>query len=120
MNIEKEISDIRGKIIFLSEGGKNIHVVEIKKGFARGGHYHKSEQIHVIMTGKIEYREKDLQTDEEKIKIFSAPKVLKVRANVAHLFIAIEDTVFAEIFDNKYESVDYPRYRKIVKSLMKD
>ena len=42
MNIqfEKEVEDIRGKILFLSYGKKQINLVEIRKGFARGGHYH--------------------------------------------------------------------------------
>lgn len=118
LSIEKEVSDIRGKILFLSDGIKNINIVEIKKGFARGGHYHKTEQIHVIMTGKIEYREEIPSVGKELIKIITAPDVLKIPANTAHLFIAIEDTVFGEIFDNKYEATDYPKYRMLVEESM--
>lgn len=118
LHFEKEVSDIRGKILFLSDGSKNINIVEIKKGFARGGHYHKAEQVHLIMTGKIEYREEILVTGKELIRIISAPAVLKIPANTAHLFIAIEDTIFAEIFDNKYEATDYTKYRKLVEEFM--
>jgi hypothetical protein len=40
MNLEfkKEFGDIRGKIIFLEYGDKSVNVIEIKQGFARGGH----------------------------------------------------------------------------------
>ena len=117
LHIEKEVSDIRGKILFLSDGSKNINIVEIKKGFARGGHYHKSEQIHLLLTGKIEYRESTL-IGKEITRMVSAPDLLKIPANMAHLFIAIEDTVFAEIFDNQYEATDYPKYRMVVEELM--
>ena len=57
MEIEKQVSDIRGKIIFVSFNKKQVNIVETKKGFSRGGHYHKFKSDHILLQGKIEFRE---------------------------------------------------------------
>lgn len=116
---EKEIKDSRGKILFLSYGNEKINFVEIKKGFARGGHYHKIVQQHFIISGKIEYREKNIKTNKEQIKIITAPTTIHVPAYTAHLLIAIEDTLFVETFKKELEATIYPKYRKIVAERMK-
>ena len=105
--------------MFMSYGAKQVNMVEIKKGFARGGHYHKFESDHIIITGKIEYREENIDTKKEEIKIISSPAIIRVPPNTAHLLIALEDSIFAEVFDNKYEGTNYPKYRKIVEEKMK-
>jgi len=43
LQFEKEHEDVRGKILFFSYGKKYVNLIEIKKGFARGGHYHKTD-----------------------------------------------------------------------------
>jgi len=44
--------------------------------------------------------------------------VLFVPANNAHLFIALEDTVFVETYGEEYDATNYPKYRKIVDEAM--
>lgn len=114
LEFEKEIEDVRGKIIFFKYGNKRVNFVEIKKGYARGGHYHNFESEHIIIAGKIEYKETDVRTGIETTKIFSHPSVIRVLPHMAHLLIALEDTLFVETFGNQYEAINYTPYRNIV------
>ena len=120
LEFKKVVEDVRGKIIFMSYNGKkSLNIAEIKKGFARGGHYHPYEQYHVILSGKIEYREENLDTKKEQIRIVNGPEILQVPPNTAHLLIALEDTLFLESFWYQYIATDYPKYRKIVEERIK-
>lgn len=118
LSLEKQIEDIRGKIMIYTYGKNHVNLVEIKKGFARGGHYHSYSQNHILISGKIEYREEDIVTNVEQIKIINKPEVLFVPANNAHLFIALEDTIFVETYGEEYNAINYPKYRKIVNEAM--
>ena len=62
-------------ILFLSLGTKKINIVEMKKGFARGGHFHNFPSTHIIVFGKIELREEDLGNNIEQIKKI-IPKII--------------------------------------------
>ena len=120
LEFKKLAEDVRGKILFLLYNGtKSLNIAEIKKGFARGGHYHPYEQYHVILSGKVEYREEDLDTKKEQNRIINGPEIFKVPPNTAHLLIALEDTLFFESFDKDYIATNYPKYRKIVEQRMK-
>jgi hypothetical protein len=92
--------------------------VEIKRGFSRGGHYHDFETRHYLISGKIEYREKDVATNVEKTQVISAPAIITVPPMAAHLLTAIDDTLFAEEFGQSYSATEYPEYRKIVTEKM--
>ena len=118
MQFEKEANDIRGKIMFLRYGDKRINLVETKKGFSRGGHYHAFESKHILISGLVEYREKNLQTNVEKTQTLSAPSVIVTEPMTPHLITAIIDSVFAEEFEQDYSAVDYSEYRKIVNQKM--
>ena len=118
LQFEKVVEDARGKSFFLSYHDKKINIVEIKKEFARGGHYHPSETEHTILTGKIEYRKENIESGKERIEIITAPSLVSVPPKVAHLLIALEDTVFVEAFDKQYAATNYDKYRKIVEEKM--
>ena len=118
LEYEKQATDVRGTIIFLKYGEKNLNLVQIKKEFARGGHYHTFETKHHLISGVIEYREKDINTDQEKIKTITSPAVIVVPPMAAHLLIAKEDTIFAEEFSKDYSAVEYAPYRNIVTQKM--
>ena len=120
LSLQKEVEDVRGKIIFLNFGKKNFHIVETKKGFARGGHYHTFPSHHIIISGSIEYREKNLAGKQETIKKIQAPETIKTMPNIAHLIIALEDTVFIESFEQPYQAINFDEYRKIVEEKMKE
>lgn len=114
LKFEKQATDARGTIVFLSYGDKKLNIVEIKKGFSRGGHYHTFQTRHFLLAGIIEYRETDLKTGQEKTEIISAPYIITVLPMRAHLLTAQEDTIFAEEFTQNYSATEYPQYRKIV------
>ncbi len=115
----KSVSDILGTILFYSFGKSAINFVETKKGFSRGGHYHQFKSDHVLLQGKIEFRELNLNTNVEQIRILSAPYTISVEPNVAHLLTALEDSSFLECFDIKYYAVYYLPYGNIVNEKMK-
>lgn len=114
LEFNKSTSDIRGTILFCSYGSSSINFVETKKGFSRGGHYHKFKSDHILFRGKIEFRELNLDTNMEQIRILSAPYTISVEPNIAHLLTALEDALFLECFDTDYSAIDYQPYRKIV------
>ena len=114
LEFEKVVSDRRGSILFLKFGQKNINLVQIKKGFARGGHYHSFESSHYVLSGIIEYKEKNIETEDESITTIKGPATIFVPPMRAHLLIALEDTLFFEAFDTNYSATDYGQYRQIV------
>ena len=118
LQFEKEIEDVRGKILFGKYNKLFLNLVEIKKGYARGGHYHKYVQEHFIISGKVEYRSEDVNTKKETIQIIDQPILIHIPAYTAHLFIGIEDTLFMESFTKDYEVFNYSKYRKIVEEKM--
>ena len=119
LEFNKSVSDVRGTILFCSFGKSTIHFVETKKGFSRGGHYHKFKSDHILLQGKIEFRELNLSTNMEQIRIISAPCTISVESNVAHLLTALEDSLFLECFDTEYSAIDYSPYRNIVNEKIK-
>ena len=119
LQFEKQVEYKRGKILILSLGLKKINIVEIKKGFARGGHFHNFPSTHTLINGKIEVREENLKTGVEQTKKISSPSIINVEENVAHIFIALEDSIFIETFEGEYQAINYPKYRKIVNEKIK-
>jgi hypothetical protein len=115
----KSVNDVRGTIMFYSFGKLIIHLVETKKGFSRGGHYHKFKSDHILLQGKIEFKELHLDTNMEQIRILSAPYIISVEPNVAHILTALEDSLFLECFDTKYSAIDYLPYRNIINEKIK-
>ena len=118
LQFEKESTDVRGKILMLRYGNKRINLVETKKGFSRGGHYHDFESKHILISGIIEYREKNLQLNVEKTQTLSAPFVIVTPPTCPHMITAITDCVFAEEFGQDYSATDYPEYRTIIMQKM--
>ena len=120
LEFKKSFSDVRGIILFCSYGKSSLHFVKTKKGFSRGGHYHKFKSDHILLKGKIEFKEFNISTNSEQIRILSSPTTISVEPNVAHLLTALEDTVFLEFFNFEYSSTDYIPYRTIVEKKIKE
>ena len=118
LEFEKLIEDKRGRILFLRYNDKKINLVEIRNNFARGGHYHKNNTLHYLISGKIELWEEHATDGLQKITLISSPNIICVASNIAHLLIAKEDSIFLESFDN-YEDIIFPKFRKIILELMK-
>jgi dTDP-4-dehydrorhamnose 3,5-epimerase-like enzyme len=119
LKFEKEIDDVRGKIIFYSYNNMKINLIETKNGFARGGHYHKYDQDHALISGQVEVRFCDISTNQETIQTFIAPTIIHIPKDIAHLFIAKEDSIFIETSESEYMITNFPKYRQIVEEKMK-
>ena len=119
LKFENEIDDVRGKIIFYLYNNMKINLIETRKGFARGGHYHKYDQDHALISGQVEVRFNDISTNQETILIFKAPTIIHIPKDIAHLFIAIEDSIFVETSESDYVITNFPKYRQIVEEKMK-
>jgi len=114
LNLKNEGGDKRGKILFLTHNNTKINLFEIKRGFSRGGHYHSFNIVYILLSGKVEYREFNIKTNIETLKILNAPMIINNMAHTANLITAIDDSLFVEIFSHNYEAKVYPKYRKIV------
>ena len=116
---EKTVEDIRGKIFFFSNENKNFGFTEIKKDFVRGGHYMNVNQFLFLVSGKIKYIEKNIQTNHEKINTYSAPKVILVPPKTANLVFAETDSLIIETLPKvKNSKIKFPEYREIVETKM--
>lgn len=119
LEFNKSVSDIRGTTLFCSFGKLIIHFVETKKGFSRGGHYHKFKSDHILLRGKIEFKDLNFSKNFEQTRIILAPFTISVESNVAHLLTALDDSLFLECFDTEYSAIDYFPYRNIVDEKIK-
>ena len=119
MELIKTSEDVRGQIIFFSYGKKQINLVEIKKGYSRGGHYHSFDTVHQLIHGKVELRQKNILNGEEIIKVIDAPNIIFVKAKFAHLLTALNDSIFIETFNDGYSAKNFSEYRKIVEKNLK-
>lgn len=118
MHILKETEDRRGKIVWLVSDEKEIHIVETKKGFSRGGHYHPFDSTHVLVSGEIVYRECDIQDGRETSRTLTSITTIFTPANRAHLISALSDSIFIEVFNQPYSATNFELYRKIVNDTM--
>ena len=50
------IKDKRGNMYIFSFGDQEYKVMELKKGFGRGGDIHPNKQYTMVLVGKVEYR----------------------------------------------------------------
>jgi len=114
LEFKGEGGDKRGKILFFIDNETKINLFEVKKGFARGGHYHDYDIIHTLITGKIEHHVEDVDTKKEEVSILIAPSIMKILAKSANLIVALEDSIFTEVFVGEYKSTVYEKYRSVV------
>lgn len=120
MNIEKVSSDNRGDVFGFELNGRQHILVTFKKGVARGGHYHQTDQWHICLAGKFDVllwptEKAPMHIPTERHQFLTEGQSLIIPRGVAHLFIAHEDSVLAESRDGDYEAQDYEPYRNLAK-----
>lgn len=120
LELEKTVEDPRGKLLVFRLGKTQINVIEIREGFSRGGHFHKTDTSHHILAGRVEYRQEDSSGNgSETVQTFGAPCEIKVPAMAAHMITALEDSLLVEVFGEEYEATNYPKYRSLVEERMR-
>jgi len=112
MKIEKVHEDERGSIHRILFKGREFIILFTKKGYLRGGDYHKSKQHDVVLTGKMEFRYKI--NGKEQIKTLGVGEMIHFEPNVPHMFSAKEDTLIVEWLEGEFEKSYYQPYRRLV------
>jgi len=116
MKIEKINSDNRGDIYGYKIGNRQHIIVTFnEEGIARGGHYHKTNQWHICLAGKLNVKIRDVVNEIETERIMIESNSILIPAGFAHLFIAEEPSVLAESRIGDYEATDYEPYRKLAR-----
>ena len=116
LELQKVSEDARGKIYILKYKGKEIaHLDLFNKSAPRGGHYHPSKEIIVVLEGELEYREMDPKSERDEIrKDVRKGDIIQVEPGKAHLFVAKTDSLLLGFRKGEYKSITYEPYRKIV------
>lgn len=114
MQFKEKDEDIRGKRWNFQDNGNLVSLFEIKKGFTRGGQYHKNEVTHILISGTVEYRKENIITKKEEISILKAYSITCLPANTSDLITALEDSIMIGIYKKENENTFYPKHRKIV------
>lgn len=125
MDLEKVSEDARGWIYrLLKPDGKEVIFIFTRKGFWRGGEYHKSLQHDLLIFGSLhwlladpvskgvypaQYHWKPLDQ-----KARSQPEVGEIKAFQAHVVRADEDTFYCEWLEGDFEKTFVPEMRKLV------
>ena len=110
--------DVRGQRWNFQDNENLISLFEIKKGFSRGGQYHKNEVTHVLISGKIEYRKENVLTGKEEISMLDSFSSTLLPPNTSDLITALEDSVMVGIYKNEPEKKYYEKHSRIVKEKM--
>ena len=120
MNLtEAQENDIRGFRWLFENDNNVITLFEVKKGFARGGQYHKKEVKHILLSGKSEYRKMNINTKIETREIVSGMKIITLPPFTSELIIGIEYSVFVGIYPKEEEFLFFNEHRKEVEKRIK-
>ena len=116
---EAQENDIRGFRWLFENDNNVITLFEVKKGFARGGQYHKKEVRHILLSGKSEYRKMNINTKIETREIVSGMKIITLPPFTSELIIGIEYSVFVGIYPKEEEFLFFNEHRKEVEKRIK-
>lgn len=96
--------DKRGKNVAVSiRPTTELLLITRKKGTVSGEHFHqgkvreKNPETHILVSGKIELRCKDLKTKKEFHDKINAPALIEIFPNVWHKVTALTDVIFLEL-----------------------
>jgi len=109
--------DERGYMFKCKIRGKSVFIIFTKRGFARGGEFHPVIQYTAVISGKVMY--KTNCPDGEKNWEVRHTGVFKVPANIAHVMVALEDSITIEWHDGELPPFEqkkiYEPYREFIK-----
>lgn len=105
----KRWEEERGEFVQIAyqEAMHHLAAFEIKKGFSRGGHYHKNkEEIFYVFRGKIKASFLDMDTLQKNEKILEKGDKIRVNPRCGHFFYGLEDAVIIEYSPQVYDKED--------------
>ena len=92
-------SDERRDILEMFNGDfdcKQVKVLKVKKGQILGNHYHKYRENRYLLTGKIQYYLKNINTGEYEEFVMNEGEVMVTDAFIAHTGEFLEDSIIIE------------------------
>lgn len=110
--------DKRGKIFAFTFKDQEYIILETRKGYSRGGDYHKSIQHDVVLKGKIKWEETFPGAGYSTIELKEGESNT-VSPGIPHMLTALEDSVVLEWLEGDFEKEYYEPYRKIIKEQLK-
>ena len=114
-HLTKISDDRRGRIFRASLVDKEYSFVEMRVTSLRGGHYHSRETFHLLVQGKIRFELMDHISGIKRQVTAGPMDVVRVRAGVAHLLIALEDSMFIEPLAGHGRTVNFdPQRARVV------
>ena len=119
MQFKEKDEDIRGKRWNFQNKSNIISLFEIKKGFARGGQYHKNNVLHMLISGKVEYRKENVITHKEEIEFLESPSMTFLPSQTSDLIIALEDSVMIGVYSKEITRTFFQKHSQIVKEIMR-
>jgi quercetin dioxygenase-like cupin family protein len=118
IEIRKSGEDARGESFIIKREGLQVaHLVTIKAGASRGGHFHNEPETLVVLDGELDYSLTDMKTKREVRGLVSKGETLKVNGGFAHLLTARTDALLIGIIGD-VESTTYQPYRRVVEDFL--
>ncbi len=99
----------KGEFAQISYGEEIRHLAffELKKGYMRGGHYHKEkEETFYVIDGRMYGICIDTDTGERREYIVGKGEKMFISPRCGHIFYGMEDTLVVEYSPQKYVSED--------------
>jgi dTDP-4-dehydrorhamnose 3,5-epimerase-like enzyme len=117
-HLPKFSNDRRGSIFRTSLAEKDYLFVQMSKRSLRGGHYHNVETFHLVVQGRIRFELVDSVTREKRQLTAVPMDIIRVKAGVAHLLEALEDSMFIEPLRKHGSTVDFePQRARVIRFL---
>lgn len=112
MKCNKVHEDARGIIYELKIGDIRYKIVTFTESAVRGGHYHTSDRLHIVLEGSLIYEEVNSKTHSEGLIKREVEKgdVIDIKAGIAHLFTALKPSLLLEEIKND-QTINYPPLR---------
>ncbi len=105
----KRWEEERGEFVQVAyrETMHHLAVFEIRKGYARGDHYHENkEEIFYVFQGKIKVSLIDMDTGQKEERILEKGDKMRVKTRCGHRFYGLEDTLVIEYSPQVYDKED--------------
>jgi len=117
VTFEKLHEDKRGEIYRIEHNGKEYLLLTIKKGYIRGGDYHKTKQHDVVLMGRVAVTKyvdgKDIREE------YGENQVVIMDEGVPHMIEALtEEALLLEWLEGDFEKKFFEPYRKLVMKRM--
>ena len=109
---QASFQDARGTItdIFVNDPKQHCTIIVTYKGGVRGNHYHKRSRQHdFIVSGSMEVFSQRVGDTKIERKIVGPYDLVTWNPNVAHEFIALEDSVMITFVDGERGGHDYEK-----------